>query len=289
MKKSLAHLPKQKQTELMLITEKICDIVPQAEMIFLYGSYARGDWVNGPHVQGRGRLTIRKRSDYDIFVVTRFAYTAKDTALWDKVKAELAKMDLSTLVRIIPREIDFVNFKLSQGQYFFTEICEQGIILYDSGEVELSDRKELDPIETKEIAQKTFDEVFESAKDFYIAYESMFKKQKYKTSAFMLHQATEHSYKTVLLIFGGECPQEHHLDVLGDLAADYCPELKGLIPRESAREKELFELLDYAYIGARYDREYKITKQQLEQLAPCIKKLHKLTEHICKEKIESFV
>ena len=150
----------------MLITEKIGEIVPQAEMIFLYGSYARGDWVNGPHVQGRGRLTIRKRSDYDIFVVTRFAYTAKDTALWDKVKAELAKMDLSTLVRIIPREIDFVNFKLSQGQYFFTEICEQGIILYDSGEVELSDRKELDPIETKEIAQKTFDEVFESAKDF---------------------------------------------------------------------------------------------------------------------------
>ena len=31
MKKSLAHLPRQKQTELMLITEKICDIVPQAE------------------------------------------------------------------------------------------------------------------------------------------------------------------------------------------------------------------------------------------------------------------
>ena len=25
-------------------------------------------------------------------------------------------------------------------------------------------------------------------------------------------------------------------------------------------------LLDYAYIGARYDREYKITKEQLEQL-----------------------
>ncbi len=38
MKKSLAHLPKQKQAELMLITEKICEIIPQAEMIFLFGS-----------------------------------------------------------------------------------------------------------------------------------------------------------------------------------------------------------------------------------------------------------
>jgi len=288
MKKSLAHLPKEKQTELMLITEKICDIVPQAEMIFLYGSYARGDWVDGPHVQGRGRLTIRKRSDYDIFVVTQFAYTAKDTGLWDKVKAELAKMDLSTLVRIIPREIDFVNYKLRQGQYFFTEICEQGIILYDSEEVELSDRKPLDPIETKEIAQKTFDEVFTSAKEFYRTFEFNMKEKMYKHAAFELNQAVEHSYKTVLLIFGGECPQEHHLDVLGDLAADYCPELKSLIPRESEREKELFELLDYAYIGARYDREYKITKQQLEKLSKYVSKLHEVTEKNCKDKIELF-
>jgi len=54
-------------------------------------------------------------------------------------------------------------------------------------------------------------------------------------------------------------------------------------------EKELFELLDYAYIGVRYERHYKITKEQLQQLAPCVKKLHEVTERICKEKIESFV
>ena len=273
----------------MLITEKICDLVPEAEMIFLFGSYARGDWVDGPHIQGRGRLTIRKKSDYDIAVLTRFAYTARDTALWDKVKAELAKMDLSTLVRIIPREIEFVNFKLRHGQYFFTEICEQGIILYDSGEVELSARKQLRATETKEIAQATFDETFTSAKDFYLGYGFYFEKCKYKPAAFSLHQAVEFASKVVLLIFGGECPQEHHLDILGDLAIDSCPELKGLIPRESESQKELFELLDYAYIGARYDREYKITKPQLEQLSPCVQKLHEVTERICKAKIESFV
>jgi HEPN domain-containing protein/predicted nucleotidyltransferase len=273
----------------MLVTEKICDLVPEAEIIFLFGSYARGDWVDGPHVQGRGKLTIRKKSDYDICVVTRFAYTARDTALWDKLKAEFAKMDLSTIVRIIPREVDFVNYKLRQGQYFFTEICQQGIILYDSGEVELSDRKELDPVETKEIAQKTLDETFTTAKDFYIMYEKATEIEKHKIAAFNLHQATEFASKTILLIFGGECPQEHHLDILGDLAADYCPELKGILPRETDEEKELFELLDYAYIGARYDREYKITKEQLEQLAPCVQKLHELTEKICKAKIESFM
>jgi len=117
----------------------------------------------------------------------------------------------------------------------------------------------------------------------------LFEKQKYITAAFQLNQAVEHSYKTVLLIFGGECPQEHHLDILGDLAADYCPQLAGLIPRESDESKELFELLDYAYIGARYDREYKITKKQLEQLSPCVKKLHEVTKAVCEKKIKSFV
>jgi hypothetical protein len=53
-------------------------------------------------------------------------------------------------------------------------------------------------------------------------------------------------------------------------------------------QKELFELLDYAYIGARYDRSYKITKEQLKELSKYVSKLHKLTERICKEKIESF-
>ena len=60
------------------------------------------------------------------------------------------------------------------------------------------------------------------------------------------------------------------------------------MPRETQGQKKLFELLDYAYIGARYDIHYKITKQQLEQLAPCVKKLHEVTEKPCKEKIESF-
>ena len=197
-------------------------------------------------------------------------------------------MDLSTLVRIIPRDIEFVNFKLRHGQYFFTEICEQGIILYDSGEVELSDRKELNPAETKQNAQEYLDDVFHKAKEFYIDFDNAFKRESYKNAAFHLHQATEHASKAVLLIFGGECPQEHHLDILGDLAIDYCPELKGILPRETDKEKELFELLDYAYIGARYDMHYKITKQQLEQLAPCVKKLHEVTEKICKEKIKSF-
>jgi predicted nucleotidyltransferase/HEPN domain-containing protein len=288
MKKSLGHLPGLKQDELELIAMIIRGLCDDVHMVILFGSYARGDWKDGPHEQGRGRLIIHKRSDYDILVLVEHEYTARDISLWDKVKERLAESDLSTHVRIIARDFDFVNFKLRQGQYFFTEICEQGIVIYTSGRFKLNKKQELNPAEEKQHAQANFDEAFTSAKSFYLRFENALEEPNYKNAAFQLHQAAEFSYKTVLLIFGGECPQEHHLDILGDLADDYCPELAGILPRESDEEKVLFELLDYAYIGARYDRHYKITKEQLEQLAPCVKKLHEVTERICKEKIESF-
>ena len=288
MKDSLANLPQHKADEVELIAMKIRSLCDDVHMVILFGSYARGDWKDGPHEQGRGRLIIHKRSDYDILVLTANEYTARDISLWDKIKEKLAECDLSTHVRIIPRDVDFVNYKLSQGQYFFTEICEQGIILYDSANFKLNKKQELNPAEAKQNAQASFDEAFTSAKEFYGYYETGMQKGQYKSAAFLLHQAAEFASKTVLLVFDSECPQEHHLDILGDLSADYCPELAGILPRETDEEKELFELLDYAYIGARYDIRYKITKEELEQLAPCVKKLHEVTKRICKEKIESF-
>ena len=271
-----------------MIAFKIRSLCEDVQMVILFGSYARGDWKDGPHEQGRGRLVIHKRSDYDILVLVEHEYTARDIALWDKIKEKLAESDLSTHVRIIARDINFVNFKLEFSQYFFTEICEQGIILYDSGRIELARRRKLKPAEAKRHAQISFDEAFHSAKGFYTMYEHAHKIGENKIAAFNLHQATEFSYKTVLLVFGSECPQEHHLDILGDAAAGYCPELAGILPRQTDKEKELFELLDYAYIGARYDLHYKITKQQLKKLSKYVSKLHKVTEKVCIAKIDSF-
>ena len=111
----------------------------------------------------------------------------------------------------------------------------------------------------------------------------------YNEAAFQLHQATERSYKAIILVFTGYNPNEHYLMILGHMAGKHDRALRDIFPRETEEQEELFDLLDYAYIGARYDPEYKITRQQLEQLAPCVKKLHEVTKRICKEKIESFI
>ena len=49
MKKSLAHLPEDKRNELELIKDIILDKILDVRMIVLFGSYARGDWVEDIH------------------------------------------------------------------------------------------------------------------------------------------------------------------------------------------------------------------------------------------------
>ena len=68
MKTSLEHLPVNKQEELSAIKEIILDCIPKTEMIILFGSYARGDWVED--VYQENGTTYEYISDFDILVVT---------------------------------------------------------------------------------------------------------------------------------------------------------------------------------------------------------------------------
>ena len=57
----------------------------------------------------------------------------------------------------------------------------------------------------------------------------------------------------------------------------------GIIEEDEIRVK----LLEYAYIGGRYDPEYYISKDDLEILAKDVEKLLKVTKEVCEEKIKT--
>ena len=131
MKISLNHLPQRKKGELARIVSIIRESAPQAEMIILYGSYARGDYK-----EQKDLAPDRKSghvSDYDILVVTSEKKTATNAGLWHDVTKKCHKLKLSTHVRMIAHDIQFLNIQLAEGQYFFAEIKKQGCMLYDSG------------------------------------------------------------------------------------------------------------------------------------------------------------
>ena len=288
MKKSLAHLPEHKRAELKLVTRIIRKQFPSAHMIILFGSYARNEWVEDIYTEGH--ITYEYISDFDILVLTRLKKTAnnfsKQNAVDDLILQHKA---IKTPVSVIYHSIGQVNYQLKEGRYFFSDIKKEGILLYDSGKLKLGRIRRPSPAKRKQIAEEDFKEWFASAKEFYVQYEYAFQRRKYKVAAFLLHQAVERFYSTTLLVFTGYKGKRHNIEKLGRQVCGYETAFLKVFPRATKEQDENFKLLKKAYIDARYKKDYKITKKQLEYLAKRVKLLQRLTKKICAAKIESFV
>ncbi len=281
--KALNHLPKSKQEELMLLAKEL-SAHKLVEMVILFGSYARGNWVEDQYVE-KG-ITYEYRSDFDILVVITHEDFKQKFRIEDKIKAELITTGkVTTPVSLIFHGIKQLNASLGMGSYFFKDIKEEGVVLYDSEKCKLAHPKKLSPEQYQQKAQEYFDQWFESANDFLETFGFDFGRGKLHQAAFLLHQATERYYTTILLVFTDYRPKDHDLETLG-IKVEMCDQRFAVFPKTTDTEKHRFELLKRAYIDARYKMdEYEITHAELEYLADKVGQLKKLTEEICAEKI----
>jgi HEPN domain-containing protein len=159
-------------------------------------------------------------------------------------------------------------------------------MLYDSGKYQLNVSKELTPEQKIEIAKEHFEHWFEKAKDFYFTFEKCFETERYNTSAFNLHQTAESAYNALELVLTNYVPKGHFLGSSDRRIREVFPDMEVIFPCETEAEKERFDLFEYAYIGARYDKDFKISKKDLEYFADRVKLLLEITEKVCKEKIK---
>ena len=286
MKTSPTRLPSKKRDELKQIVSVIRDRCDDVEMIILFGSYARGDYKE------EGDLAPDRKSghvsDYDILVVTGEKSTATDIERWQKITRECDAAGLSAPVRIIAHDVEALNIELAEGQYFYSDVRKEGCLLYDSENFKLAHKRKLTPKEQKRIAEDHFDHWFGRARDFIKTYAYHLDNGMLKLAAFDLHQCSEACYKAVMLVFTNYSPNEHLLKLLGSMAAEHDSALNDIFPTETKEECERFELLDCAYIGARYHPDYRIGKEDLAYLSNRVGRLLDLTEKICSAKIESF-
>lgn len=193
-----------------------------------------------------------------------------------------------TPVTVIVHDIDFVNKMLREGQYFFTDIEKEGIVLYDSGNTQLAERKPLSPQEARKIAADYFEKWYYSGKGFLKGARFYLQEQEYRLSGFELHQATERTYNAVILVYSGYKPKTHNLDKLKRYSKRFSEELDSVFPDNTREEKHLFDLLKRGYIDARYKDEYTISAEELQTLINRVERLQTIAEALCKAKIASF-
>jgi uncharacterized protein len=286
MKTSLTHLSEHKQTELKAIKKALIPRYAEVEMIILFGSYARGTFVEDKYVE-KG-ITYEYKSDYDLLIILSKNGQANADSFIQSVSGKLDELNLPTPINPIFHGIDFVNHELREGNYFFDEIKRDGILLFTTTRYELEEKREFSPAETQEKAQDYFNGWFESAEKFYDYFDFAFKRTDYKEAAFLLHQAVERFYGALQLVFTGYKPKTHDIEILGKLAKALDMEFGKVFPRATVQERQRFSLLKRAYVEARYNMDYKISREDLDFLSERVKILRDLTERICKQKIESF-
>jgi HEPN domain-containing protein len=285
MKTTLTHLPISKRNQILEIVDIIKEVV-SPEKIILFGSYAKGKYVEHRYT-GKDGIFYEYVSDYDFLVVTQ-NNTIKDYELEDIINSRTQHFKQPINLQI--HEIDYINEGLEFGQYFFTDIVKEGVLLYDTGLVDFAEPRELTPEEEKEIAQRYFDIWFPGASAFLKGVQFFLSEGEYKIGVFNLHQATESFYYAILLVFTSYKPKTHNLYKLRKQAKHLSEELFLLFPIEANKEeKNLFDLLKRGYIDARYKADFEITEEELSKLMLRIKEMKTIVEKISKEKIQSFI
>ncbi|HRE35647.1 MAG TPA: nucleotidyltransferase, partial [Sphingopyxis terrae] len=169
------------------------------DKIILYGSYARGGWVDEPHT-AKGY-----RSDFDLLIIVNDKRLIDKVDVWSKLDDRFARellidQTLKTPVNFIVHTLQEVNDGLAHGRYFFMDVARDGIALYEADDKELHQPKPKTPEQALAMAREYFEEWFPAAMRKSKLAQDAIDQSFSKEAAFLLHQTTETLYHCVLLV-----------------------------------------------------------------------------------------
>ncbi|MCA0008489.1 MULTISPECIES: nucleotidyltransferase and HEPN domain-containing protein [unclassified Mesorhizobium] len=293
MKSSIDHLPPPKQRELRKTVELLLEEFEDALKggmtdfkkrgrilkIILFGSYARGGWVDEPHTR-KGY-----RSDFDLLVVVNNRKLTDFAGYWQTAADRLMR-EISTPVSFIVHSRREVNTALREGQYFFVDIRREGIVLYELDEESLAHPAPTKPADAFQLAAEHLEDRLPHARVFAKTAGFLLSESNFKEAAFLLHQSIEQAYAVLLLVLTNYSPASHNVKFLRSLAEDQAQELAEVWPRDQQRFVAWFNVINEAYVKARYSRHFEITREALQWLAKRVSELIDRIEMICRSRLE---
>ncbi len=302
MKSSLDHIPPQRQRELsralQILHEEFEDALKEGSAEFkkrgrilkviLFGSYAKGGWVDEP-------FTMKGyRSDFDLLIIVNNRKLCDFAEYWYKAADRLIRDPaIQTPVSFIVHSRREVNGFLKEGQYFFSDIRKEGIVLYELDDEPLPEPEPLTAADRLRVAKEHFEQRFVEANAFHGTARLQLTQAKSdgevwrKLAAFSLHQALEQAYSCVLLTLTNYSPPAHNIKFLRSLSEEQDRRLADAFPRDQHHERAWFNTLNEAYVKARYSRHYEISEEALTWLSDRTAALLDIVRAICGEHLEA--
>lgn len=300
MRSDLHHLPEKQQRELERVRDTLLAGFEAAKngggggtqawrrggkvlKIILFGSYARGDWVDEPE---NGYL-----SDFDLLVIVSHEKLTNIADYWWHAEDQLLRDPaVGRTVNIIVHDLQEVNDSLKRGEYFWTDIERDGVSLYSVPGHALVTPQPMtskDAVNTAERHRahwlKAVDRFLKLAN--ISSQESVEDAEWRKNAAFNLHQAVETAYACFLLVHTFYFPRSHNIKFLRSLAEGVDARLVQAWPREQRADRRRFELLKRAYVEARYSDQYDASAEDLAWLMARARALRDLVTDLCQARI----
>lgn len=297
MRTDLDHLPPAKRRDLeralQIIFEEFADAhgaptgsrkMGRILKVILYGSHARGGWVDEPHTS-KGY-----QSDFDLLIIVNQKELTDRVDYWEKADDRLSRehlftQTLHTPVQFIVHTLQEVNDGLAHGRYFFMDIARDGIALYEADPTPLREPTPKTPSEALDMAAEYFEEWMPTALQFMETAKFTFQRGWNKKAAFLLHQAAESLYRCALLVVTFYTPNVHNLAFLRTRAERLDSRLVHVWPSETRSDRALFTKLKDAYIKARYSKHYEISDEEIRNLIAYLDALGKEILSICEDRL----
>jgi predicted nucleotidyltransferase/HEPN domain-containing protein len=295
MRTDLSHLPPRQQQELERVRDTLLTEFEAALTsggggtqpwrrngkilkIVLFGSYARDDWVDEPD---NGYL-----SDFDLLVVVSHEKLTDIADYWwvaeDKILRDPA---IGRTVNIIVHTMADVNQALTRGEYFWTDLVRDGIVLYEAPGHPFAQPQPMTPTDAAEAAQQHLESWIAKITEALEGSAFYAKRGNRRDAAFLLHQAVERAYICFLLVHTFYFPRSHNIKFLRSLAEDRDKRLVRAWPREERHDRRRFELLKRAYVEARYSDQYDVSVEDLTLLSAAVVRLRNLVEEAGRERL----
>jgi HEPN domain-containing protein len=104
---------------------------------------------------------------------------------------------------------------------------------------------------------------------------------------FLLYQAAELTYRGILNHLNGYDKKTHEIRALKKYVRRCSPQLCAIFPDDTREESRLLDLLEDAYLKARYDQEFAPSKEDLSHLFDKVTTLQETAVHIVSRETES--
>lgn len=87
--------------------------------------------------------------------------------------------------------------------------------------------------------------------------------------------------RTITLAFTLCGYKDHDLEFLINYARQHTLDICKVFPKDTDEEKQLFQLLQDAYVPARYNKDFVVAKEDIDRLLRKVEQLRDITQDVC--------